>query len=442
MHALCLSLMLLTADAAAPARWPGFLGQGASPVAVDALPLNWSPDKNIAWTADIPGHGQSSPVVWGERVFVTSVTGDMKETLHVVALDLPTGKAQWKLEFPSTDPVKNSLYVSRAAPTPVVDGDAVYTFFESGDLQAISHDGKLRWQRSLANDYGKFKNKFGLAASPVQTQESIIVLIDDEGPSYLVALSKTDGRPLWKTDRKSRTSWSSPALVTVGETQQVVCSSAGSVDGYDPKTGQLLWSNNEVGGNTAATPFGFSPGKFLVGASAGREGDNAEAAKKSNFAMSVELVDGVPTPKVLWKSEQATTSFGSPIIHAGYAYYVNRSGVVYCLEADTGKLCYTQRTKQSVWATPLGLGDRVYLFGKEGHTTVLAAGAEYKVLAENQLWDPAAVAPPDAAKTPMEDTEEKRRSAAMFSGPVQYGIAAIGNNLLIRTGEKLYCVRK
>jgi outer membrane protein assembly factor BamB len=440
MQSLVLFIALLGAET--DDNWPGFLGAGESAANATSVPLTWSPEKNIAWTAKLPGDGQSSPVVWNGTAYVTSLEGEMKERLYVTAISVKEGREKWRQAFDSHAPEKNSLYISRAAPTPVVDEQGVYAYFESGDVVAIDHAGQVRWTKSLADEYGKPKNKFGLAASPVQTKDAVIVLVDDEGPSYLVALAKADGRTLWKTDRTSRTSWSSPFLIPVGDSQQVVVSSAGSVDGYDPTTGKLLWSYSEVGGNTAATPIAYANGSFLVGASVGRENEQrAENAKKSNLAMRIEQVDGQWTPKVLWRTEQATPSFGSPMVYRGYAYWVNRQGVVYCFDAATGEAKYTQRTKQSVWATPVGIGDRVYLFGKDGLTTVIAAGPEFKVLAENQLWDPAAVKP-DPAQGAKEDSEEKRRSAAMFSGPVQYGVAVTGGSLLIRTGNALYCVRE
>jgi outer membrane protein assembly factor BamB len=421
--------------------WPAFLGHGASAVQPDSIPLTWSPNKNIAWTADLPGHGQSSPIIWGDRVFVTSVEGPEKDVCHVVALSLADGKRLWAHSFATSDKVKNSLFVSRAAPTPVTDGQHVFCYFESGDVIALTHDGMVAWKRSLSNDYGKFKNKFGLAASPLLTDDSIIILVDDEGPSYLIALQKSDGRTKWKTERASRVSWSSPGLVKVGDTTQVVCSSAGSVDGYDAATGKLLWTYDEVGGNTSSTPREFHPGTFLVGASTGREAERSELARQSNFAMTVELVDGKPTPKVLWRTEQATPTFGSPMVYAGHAYWVNRSGVVYCFDAKTGEPCYTQRIKQSCWATPLGIGDHVYFFGKDGLTTVLRSGPKFEVLAENELWDPSAPKPDAAKAAAEEDTEEKRKAAPMFAGATQYGVAAVTGSLLIRTGERLFCLR-
>jgi len=434
-------LLLLCAAPDAAAVWPGFLGAGASPLAADSLPLEWSPTRNLAWKAELPGHGQSSPVIWGDAVFVTAVEGPLKDTCHVLCLALSDGKVRWKHSFESSDKVKDSVYVSRAAPTPVVDERHVFAFFESGDIVALSHAGKPAWNRSLSQEFGKFQNKFGLAASPVQTPDRLVVLVDDEGPSYLVALQKDSGETLWKQDRASRVSWSSPGLVTIAGRPQVICSSAGSVDSYDVASGERLWTFDDVGGNTAATPLGFGDGRFLVGASPGREGQNADGARKSNLAMTATFADGKWTPSVAWRNEQAMPSFGSPVVHRGCAYWVNRTGVVHCLDAATGKAHYTQRTKQSIWATPLGVGDRVYLFGKDGQTTVLAAGPEFKVLAENLLWDPASLKVDEGAAS-KEDSEERRRAAAMFAGPVQYGVAAVNGHLLIRTGAALYCVRK
>ena len=437
---LFLAILLAAAVGKAAPVWPGFLGAGASPPAADSLPLTWSPTENIAWKAALPGHGQSSPVIHGDRVFVTAVEGPMKDTYHVLCLSLADGTERWRYSLPSTAPTKNSLYVSRAAPTPAVDADRVYAFFESGDLVAVNRDGSVAWSRSLSQDYGPFKNEFGLAASVAQTTDRVFLLIDHEGPSYVVAIAKVDGRTLWKQDRTSRVSWSSPAIVTIDGVEQLVCSSAGSVDGYDTATGDRLWSLGDLGGNTAATPIPFAGGRFLVGASPGREGQNALGARQSNLAMTAKRVAGRWEPDVLWRADKAMPSFGSPMVYGAEAYWVNRAGAVTCLDAVTGKVHYEQRSPESVWATPLGAGNRVYLFGKNGTTTVIASGPEWRVLATNRLWDPDEVQI-DQDIGANEDTEEKRRGAAMFAGRVQYGVAAAAGSLLVRTGDVLYCVR-
>ncbi len=426
--------------AAEPQAWPGFLGQGASAIDPATIPVTWAPDRNIAWKARLPGYGQSSPVIWGDKVFVTSVEGPMKDTWHVSCLSLADGKLLWRHSLENSVKVENGLYTSRAAPTPVVDAQHLYAYFESGDLVALTHTGEPVWQRSLSESYGKFENPFGLGSSPTQTNSSLFVLADHRGPSYLVAISKQTGQTVWKRDRDSRLSWSSPAVLTIGGIPQIVCSSAGSVDGYRAADGQLLWSYGEVGGNTAATPLAFGDGCFLIGASPGREDRNLQAARRSNLAMRVTRQQQQWVPVVVWRNGEGMASFGSPIVHQECGYWISRVGVLYCLDAATGEPHYIERVKQPCWATPLGLGDRVYLFGKDGLTTVLAAGPEFRLLSENLLWNPETVDQEFPGRL-QPDPDELRRFTGDYSGPVQYGVAAVTGSLLIRTGQVLYCVR-
>jgi outer membrane protein assembly factor BamB len=421
--------------------WPGFLGVGATLPSEQNVALEWSPTRGVAWQSPIVGHGQSSPVIWNGRIFVSTIDGPKKEKCIVAAYSLKDGKQEWAYTSESSDPVENSVYVSRAAPTPVVDDSRLIVFFESGDIVSLSHDGKELWKRSLSSEYGKYKNKFGIGSSPIQNKDSVFILIDDEGPSYLASIDKKTGNTVWKKDRKEKVSWSSPGFVRVGEMNHVVVSSAGAVDGYDATNGDLLWSYSEVGGNTGTSPFDLGQGRFFVAASAGREGENTELAKKSNMLMQIEKTESGWQAKPKWLNVEATPSWASPIEHAGCAYWISRVGVVYCIDSESGKLHYKQRTKQSCWATPVGVGDRVYFFGKDGVTTVLAAGPEFKVLAENVLWDPEAIQPPVNAGA-NEATEERRRAAAMFSGPTVYGVAIADGNVVIRVGDRLYCVRK
>lgn len=454
MFTLLLAALLTPTDDVS--AWPGFLGANASPVEPASIPLEWSPEKNIAWTAEIPGHGQSSPVIYGEHAFVTSCDGPNKERLHVLCLQLSDGSVVWDTELESTNPEKNSLYISRAAPTPVVDAKHVFAYFESGDVFALTHDGDVAWQISLTEKYGKPQNGFGLSASPVQTDDSIIVLIDDDksrgGPanappaerapaSYLAALKKSDGSTLWRTNRSNRTSWSSPAMVSIGGESVVVCSSAGSVDGYSPEDGRMLFSFTDVGGNTVATPMPVGDGEFLVAASPGRGegGPQAEKAKQSNGLMRVSKAASGFKAEFVWTNSKAAPSFSSPIVHKGYAYWVNRTGAVFCLDAKTGESVYTARL-QAAWATPVGLGDRIYFFAqKKGITSVIAAGPEFNLLATNTLWDEEPG--DDSLQTAEPETGERAAAASRFSGQTTYGAAMVSGSLLIRTGNRVYCVR-
>ncbi|GIX04746.1 MAG: hypothetical protein KatS3mg114_0615 [Planctomycetaceae bacterium] len=480
-------------------HWPAFLGQGASPIPEEKVPLVWSPQSGIAWKTALLGKGQSSPVIWNDRVYVTSIEGTMKERCLVTALELQTGNVVWRREFPASQPVRSNYFQSRAAPTPVVDAQAVYAFFETGELVAIAHEGQVLWKRSLVADYGPFESNIGLAASPAYHAGTLFVLIDHEGPSYLLAVNSADGSTLWKTARESRVSYSSPMLVPVGEAVHVVCSSAGSLDGYDPASGTLLWTyDRQVGGNRSASPVACGPGRFVVAASPGMHNENEDEARQTNGIVQVVPTSHGYDIQFVWRTHEAMPSFNSPLVHQGYAYWVNRAGVLFCFDAETGKKCYAHRLAQSCWATPVGIGERIYVFGKDGVTSVVKAGPDFALLAENTLWDPeeagqewlarrrATGESPERPRAPMpqeqttsaptvgsapegqrggggSDAPETRTRADRrglgrtlsieeqrlreqgdnrFADPVQYGVAIVPGWLIIRTGEMVYAVHQ
>ncbi len=421
-------------------RWPGFLGQGASELAADKLPIQWEVPQALKWHVGVPGHGQSSPVLWGDAVFVTSVEGPLKDKFHVICLDVETGAERWRRSIDNSAPVKNSLYVSRSAPTPVVDADRLVVLFESGDCVAYDHSGERLWQRDLGKDLGPFVAEFGLAASPCQDASHVYVLLEHDGPSWLVALNKATGETVWQSERSARRSWSSPSIITIGGQPQIVVSSAGSVDGYDPQTGKSLWNFTDVGGNTGTTPTDLGDGRFLLGASGGRDGQNVAEARRSNCLLQVTKSGNDYQVERLWVAEGASPSWASPIMHQGYAYWVNRVGVVFCVDASSGEVVYSERTKQQCWATPLAVGDRIYLFGKEGLCTVIKSGPNFEILAENALWNDDILLP-EASLAESEETPERRQAAANFDRPTVYGYAVGENTLVLRIGHQVFGLR-
>jgi outer membrane protein assembly factor BamB len=423
----------------AAANWPDFLPQTRLADSPQDLPLAWSPGSGIVWKADIRGDGQSSPVVWKDAVIVTSVDGDMKDENIVTCFQLGTGEKLWEKSFPTSLKVKSSLYVSRAAPTPVVDEEGIYVFFESGDLFALDWQGNSRWQRKLTSEYGEIKAEFGISGSLAQHEASLFVLVENDGPSYLTAVNKTDGKTIWKADRASRISWSSPNVMTLAGVPQVVVSSTGFVDGYDLNTGNVLWTLDGLAGNTVATPSQVDADSFLVAASPGRDGKDAGPAAESNLMVKVTSDAGKVIASIQWRAEKAVGSFSTPIAHQGLGYWINRTGVVQCVDLKDGSSVYSERLDESAWATPLAVSDRIYSFGKDGTTTVFAAGREFKKLGSNRLWDKD-TADDTAAAGAKEETPERRAAAAMFAGPIQYGVAIAGNRFLIRTGYRLHCV--
>lgn len=431
-----ISLLLIPAD---DSQWPGFLGDGQTAIDSVTLPLKWSPTENIAWTAPLPGHGQSSPVIVGDLVYVTSVEGPMKDENIVTAVNLNSGEVVWQKKFHSSDPVSSSTFVSRAAPTPVADAAGVIAYFESGDIVALAPDGTLRWQKSLTAEYGKSQNEFGLGASPVQTDDSVLLLVDHQGPSYVISLNKTEGSVKWKTDRTSRASWSSPRIVEIAGKTQLLCSSAGTIDGYDLANGTQLWTHEGVGGNRICTPCVCGDGSFVVGSQTSREFPDAESVKKSNFRMTVKREDDKWVPSIDWRTEEASPGMASPIVYGDTALWVNRTGAVFAYDAATGEKLFTDRIKQSCWATPVGIGDRVYFFGKDGVTTVLKAGRTFEILAENVLWDPETIEK-DMKIVEAETDPIRKLGAAMHTAPEVYGVAIVNGRIVVRTGAKLFCL--
>jgi len=230
--ALCIlsGLVPVTED-----TWPAFRGDGASHTPATDLPLHWSPEENIAWTARIRGYGQSSPVIWKGRAFVTSVEGPDKETCIVTAVDLAGGDPLWQHTFSAAQRIESTNAVSKGAPTPAADAQGVYVFFESGDLLALSHGGEVLWRRNLTEDYGVTHMRHGLGSSLAHTDDTLFVLIEQAEPSLLIAFDKADGSERWRAGRNGRTAWTSPVIAEVGGRETLLISSDTSLSQYDAR---------------------------------------------------------------------------------------------------------------------------------------------------------------------------------------------------------------
>jgi outer membrane protein assembly factor BamB len=372
-------------DTALRGRWPSLHNGGNTSTELQRLPLHWSEAEGIRWQVQLPGYGQSAPAIWDGRIYVTAIEGDQKETCILLVFDLATGTVLWTHRFPATTQMENSYMVSRAAPTPMVDQQGVYALFESGDLHALTHAGQLRWSLSLFDEHDRhFDNAHGYGASPAQTSDAIIVVVDHRGPSYLAAISKMAGQEIWKTARTSRASWTSPKVTQVGDHEQIVISSGGTVDGYDTATGKQLWSHTGLTGNMiiSATVQGD---RVFVGADVGNREQDAESAQASNCCLRI-TPDSAEAYVLQWKAQRALAHYASPLAHGPHVYYLNKVGVLYCLDTQTGEEIFAQRTRGPCWAQPIAAGRHLYLFHKDGQTTVIEAGRTFSVVARNRLW--------------------------------------------------------
>ena len=382
-------------------NWPGFRGDGSSLTLAKNLPSKWQ-DSDIKWSKQLEGYGQSSPVVFDGKVFITDVIGENKEKLGVHCYDLITGKKVWSKLFENKNLQKVSQYISKGSSTPCVDKYGVYCFFETGLLVAISHQGNIKWKRSVTEDYGAFEGNHGVGTSLVQSEDHLVLLIDHSAEGYLLKINKKTGKNDWKNNREKRVSWSTPVIDERISPNQIIISSNGIVEAINLKDGKQIWSFNGVQKNTIPSAT-LGGDLILVGSS----------EKPSSIALPRNKKGLLNKDQVKWTAENATSSMSSPLVIDGNVYYVNRAGVVSCNDIKTGKKFWDHRLPGSCWATPVGVDGLVYFFCKEGSTVVM--------------------------KNDHEGPTEVFKSKLDIKGPV-YGVAVVNNSIIMRTGSRLFSI--
>ena len=398
-----------------------------------SLPTRWSPAENIAWTADIVGYGQSTPIVAHQQIVVTSTSGENKDNYHVCAYSVDDGNKLWQVDFINPSPYKNTPMVSRAAPSAVATTNGFVAFFEGGLLVSVSPDGESQWERNLVDEFGKIEARHGLAASLEADDKKVFVWVERSEDPYVMAVNPSSGETLWKSPGVGSTSWGSPRLVPVSGGEHLVCSAVGKIIGFDPTTGDRLWEFDEIENNSSNTPTPVGDGQFLIGASEGRgESASGNAAASNGLVEIKKSNEGLADERLWsaafkWKAKKATSTFGSPVVAGNTAAIVNRAGVLYRLDLETGEQVSAERTDAGgIWATPLVAGDLIYLFGYKGTTSVISL-IDGKAVAENRCWPEAG----DGENTP-----------GFGGGNVLYAATPIGNQLIVRRGDKLYAIGK
>jgi len=367
-------LLPLFAVFAVGADWPQFRGPNGSGVSGEAnLPVGFTENEGVRWKVELPARGVSSPIIIGNKVFVTCSSGVRDDRLHVLAFDASTGKKLWHRQLAATGGTAAHPKTCMAAPTPVADANAVYALFATGDLVAFDHSGKQLWYRSLTGDYPSISNQVGMAASPVLFRGKLIVPMDNAGDSFLAALDVSNGKNLWKTERPREINWVTPAIREVtSEETEVIFQGPKDLVAYDLASGKKKWSHKA--GGSSPTPS-IADGMLFV---------------SSGGLTALKLVEG--KLEEVWKSPKFQTGYSSALYYDGRVYAANpSSGIVYCADAKTGKVRWEERMKgmgkPTFSASPVAGDGKVYILGETGTMNVLKAGDESEVLGTSELGE-------------------------------------------------------
>jgi outer membrane protein assembly factor BamB len=396
------------------AQWRGPASAGVSSESA-ALPTTWGEGRNVVWKAPLAGLGASSPIAWGDAVFVTSQIGDAavvpgahpqlaRDERALAEREAPiggrrsdgpaTGRDIWLVveAFRHTDGVRLWEYRARATgplpelhekhnlatPTPVTDGERVYAWFGNGQIVALDMAGRVVWTRHLGMEYAPFKTLWGHGSSPAIYRDLLILLCDHLGESYLLALDRRTGKERWKVDRGAgRTSHSTPVVVPYAERDELLVNSSARIDVYDPATGTLLWHAD--GPRQTPIPSAvFHDGRIYM--SRGYRNSDYMAIRPGGRG-------DVTATHIDWRAPMGASYVPSILYYEGLLYMTNEVGVVTCADASTGERVWRYRLGGVFFASPVAGDGKIYLVSETGETFVLRAGRTPEVLARNDLGE-------------------------------------------------------
>jgi outer membrane protein assembly factor BamB len=379
-------------------HWERFRGPNGTGTSDDKnIPLNFGPDENLIWKVALPGAGNSSPIVWGEHLFLHTASRDGKQR-SLLCVGTADGKIRWHKSIPA-EPAKIRADSSLASSTPTTDGKAVYvSFWDGKDVRIFAYDfqGEELWSKN----FGDFNSQHGAGASPILYQEMLIIANDmdkddfttrvpNARPSMLIALDKRTGRLVWETPRTAeRACYSAPFLLHRPGQQvpELVVTSTTAVTGYNPVTGAKLWE----AGNWQA-PFG--KGLMRTVASPALAGDIlcvCSGGDAGRFAVGLALPGpaSIDAPRSVWDNRKDFPYVPSPVSRGEHVYFVNDAGIAGCYHAPTGKRVWFERLADTGFhASPLLIDGKVYATSSTGDVYVLAAEPTYRLLARNSLGE-------------------------------------------------------
>jgi outer membrane protein assembly factor BamB len=414
------AFVVLAASGLTAENWPQWRGPSSHGVSLETgLPTTWSTSQNVAWRAPLAGLGTSSPIVWNDRVFVTSQIGaggvvggehpqlarddralaDREQPiggrraepnrggqaagdrvwLIVEAFRRSDGRRLWEHRTEATGPLpevheKHNL----ATPTPVTDGQRVYAWFGNGQIVALDLSGRVAWTRHLGVEYAPFDTRWGHGSSPVLFGDLLILLCDHLARSYLLALDARTGRERWTVDRGTgRVSHSTPLIVRVPEGHELLVNSSERIDAYDPSTGKALWHT----GGPRQTPIPsavFHDGRIYL----------SRGYRNSDYmAIRAGGRGDVTASHVVWQAPSGASYVPSILYYDGLLYMTNEIGIVTCADANTGERVWRHRLGGVFFASPVAGDGKIYLASETGETFVLRAGKTPEVLSLNEVGE-------------------------------------------------------
>jgi len=415
-------LIVVLALSASAGEWPSFRGPAAAGVAEgQRLPDAWDGVKgaNIKWKTAIPGLAHSSPIVWGDRIVLTTAVSSRPDatfkpglygegtasedySVHkwqVIWLDRKTGKILWTITaFEGVPKEKRHIKSTYASSTPATNGRVVVALFGSQGLYAYDFSGKLLWKKDLgridAGAYDVPDLEWGTASSPILHENMVIVQCDQQKNSFLMAADIRTGETLWKTERDEIPSWASPNVYTLEKRKELVTNAPNLIRGYDPGTGKELWRLGGSSKITAPTPI-FT--KDLIYVVSGRRPEAPIFAIRpgANGDITLGRRQG-QSESVAWRKLQRGSYMPTPIVYEDLLYVIGNGGIFDCYDAASGEEIYRERIPHQgsgFSSSPVAADGRIYLSSEDGDVFVVQAGRQFKILSRNPMGEPLMATP-------------------------------------------------
>jgi outer membrane protein assembly factor BamB len=362
LKSLCLGILLafFSTQARADSNWPRWRGPEQNGHSTENdVPVKWSPEQ-VLWKVDLPGVGQSSPIIWGDRIFLTAALEQGKERL-VFCVDRKSGKILWQHTAWKGQPEKSHIMNGWASASCVTDGEVVVAFFGLGGIHAYSVDGRPLWSKDL----GKFESPWGVAACPILVENVVVQNCDADSDAYLVALDKRTGSEAWRTRRRDHRGWSTPIVVNAAGRRELVLNGHDGVQGYDPASGRELWFCKSATGRGEPTVTPAGDGLCVVNGLKGGEIYSVRPGGNGD----------VTDTHMTWHTPR----------RGDFLTVVDMDGTATCYSVADGHIYWKQRLEGKYSGSPIAVGGLAYFLNEDGKTFVIKPGPKLDVVSENQL---------------------------------------------------------